>query len=94
MHVVKPKKKSLFIRVAVLALSVYVIVSLVQLQLQLDEGQRRLDELNAQFEEQENKNVVLQDKLEGYEEYLEQQARKQGMAKPGETILVEIPSEE
>lgn len=93
MHMVKPKKKSLLIRVAVLALSVYIVVSFVQISLQIDESQRRLDELNAMCEEQENKNVVLQDKLDGYEEYLEQQARKQGMAKPGETILVEIPSE-
>ncbi len=93
MHVVKPKRKSLLVRVAVLALSVYVIVSLVQLQMQLDEGQRRLDELNAQCAEQENQNIVLQAQLDGYEEFLEQQARKQGMAKPGETILVEIPSE-
>ena len=93
MRVVKPKKKSLLLRIALLALSVYVVVSLVQLQLQLDESQRRLDELNDQVHEQENINLILEDKLENSEEYLEQQARKQGMAKPGETILVEIPSE-
>ncbi len=94
MRVVKPKKKSLLIRLAVLALSVYVVVSLVQLQLQLNEGQARLDDLNSQLDEQLNTNVVLEDKLAAYEEYLEQQARKQGMAKPGETILVEIPPQE
>lgn len=93
MHLVKPRKKSMLIRLAVLAASVYVVVVLVQYVTKFDETQRRLDELVAQCEEQENKNVVLQDKLDGYEEYLEQQARKQGMAKPGETILVEIPSE-
>ncbi len=93
MRVVKPKKKSLLLRIALLALSVYVVVSLVQLQLQLDQGQQRLDELNRQLDEQERIKLVLQDKLDGYEDYLEQQARKQGMAKPGETILVEIPSE-
>ncbi len=93
MRVVKPRKKSLLLRIALLALSVYVVISLVQLQLQLDEGQQRLDKLNEQLDEQLDTNVVLLDKLDSYEEYLEQQARKQGMAKPGETILVEIPSE-
>ncbi len=93
MRVVKPKKKSLLLRVALLALSVYVVVSLVQLHLQLNEGQQRLDDLNAQLDSQLNTNVVLQDKLDSYENYLEQQARKQGMAKPGETVLVEIPKE-
>ncbi len=93
MRVVKPKKKSLLLRIALLALSVYVVVSLVQLQLQLDQGQQRLDELNRQLDEQESIKLMLQNKLDGYEDYLEQQARKQGMAKPGETILVEIPSE-
>ena len=93
MRVVKPRKKSLLLRIALLALSVYVVISLVQLQLQLNEGQQRLDDLNAQLDKQLGTNVVLQDKLNSYEEYLEQQARKQGLAKPGETILVEIPSE-
>ncbi len=93
MRVVKPRKKSLLLRIALLALSVYVVISLVQLQLQLNEGQQRLDNLNAQLDKQLDTNGVLQDKLNSYEEYLEQQARKQGLAKPGETILVEIPSE-
>lgn len=93
MRVVKPRKKSLLLRIALLALSVYVVISLVQLQLQLNEGRQRLDDLNAQLDKQLDTNVVLQDKLNSYEEYLEQQARKQGLAKPGETILVEIPSE-
>ena len=91
MHLVKPKRKSILIRVALVALSLYAVVSLVQLQLQLNKGRERLDNLNRRLEEQQNTNVVLQDKLDGYQEYLEQQARKQGMAKPGETILVEIP---
>ncbi len=93
MRVVKPRKKNLLIRVALLALSVYVVVSLLQQRLQFNEAQERLDNLNQQINEQLNTNTVLRDKLESYEEYLEQQARKQGMAKPGETILVEIPSE-
>ncbi len=93
MRVVKPRKKSLLLRIALLALSVYVVVSLVQLQLQLNEGRQRLDDLNNQLDEKLEAIAVLEDKRDNYKAYLEQQARKQGMAKPGETILVEIPSE-
>ena len=93
MRVVKPRKKSLLLRIALLALSVYVVVSLVQLQLQLNEGRQRLDDLNSQLDAQLDAIAVLEDKRDNYKAYLEQQARKQGMAKPGETILVEIPSE-
>ena len=93
MRVVKPRKKSLLWRLALVALSVYVVVALVQLQLQLNEDQQRPDEMNERLEEQSNINAMLEDKLKNTDEHLEQQARKQGLAKPGETILVEIPSE-
>ncbi|MBO5928756.1 MAG: septum formation initiator family protein, partial [Clostridia bacterium] len=85
------KKKSVILRVALLAFSVYVIVSMVQLQLQLNRGQEKLDDIKTRYTEAKENNIALQDKLDGYEEYLEQQARKQGLVKPGETVFVEIP---
>ena len=87
------RKKSIFLRVALLALAVYIVVSLIQLQLQLDQGQEKLDALNSRLQAQLGTNKGLQDQIDNYEAYLEQQARKQGMAKPGETILIEIPEE-
>ena len=91
MKFVKKKRKSLILRIALAAFSVYVVVSMVQLQLQLNRGQEQLDDINNQYVQTKEINAVLQDKLDGYEEYLEQQARKQGLVKPGETVFVEIP---
>lgn len=88
---VAKKKKSVILRVALLAFSVYVIVSMVQLQLQLNRGQEQLDDIKTRYTEAKENNIALQDKLDGYEEYLEQEARKQGLVKPGETVFVEIP---
>ena len=93
MRVVKPKKKSLLLRVALLALAIYIVVSLVQLQLQFDAKEREHEAKCAQLEKQLEINRVLLNEVENSDAYLEQQARKQGMAKPGETILIEIPSE-
>ncbi len=87
------KRKSVAVRIALLALIVYAVVSLIQLQLQLDEGQRLLDDVNGRVADQLTLNADLQDQIDNYETYLEQQARKQGMAKPGETVLIEIPKD-
>ncbi len=87
------RKKSVLLRVAIVAFAVYVVASMVQLQLQLSNAQERLDKLNEQTAAQEEINEVLQDQIDNSDTYKEQQARKQGMARPGETILVEIPND-
>ncbi len=87
------RKKSIILRVAIVAFSVYVVVSLVQLQLQFNAAQEKLDALNAKTAAQQEINAVLEDQIENSDEYKEQEARKQGMARPGETILVEIPND-
>ena len=87
------RKKSIVLRVAIVAFTVYVVVSMVQLQLQLNTAQEKLDKLNEQTAAQEELNAALQAQKENAAKYLEEQARKQGMAKPGETILVEIPKD-
>lgn len=88
----RKRKKSILLRVAIVAFSVYVVVSIVQVQLQLNSAQSKLDKLDSQIRAQEETNKVLQDRADGeLAEYLEQQARKNGMAKPGESIFIEIP---
>lgn len=87
------RRKSVILRVAIVAFAVYIVVSMVQFQLQLNNAQERLDKLNAQTAAQLEQNEVLQDQIDNSDAYKEQQARKQGMAKPGETILVEIPND-
>ena len=87
------RRKSVLLRVAIVAFAVYVVVSMVQFQLQLNNAQERLDKLNEQTAAQIEQNEVLQDQIDNSDAYKEQQARKQGMARPGETILVEIPND-
>ncbi|MBQ6830425.1 MAG: septum formation initiator family protein [Clostridia bacterium] len=88
------KKKSWFFRIALIALAVYIVVSLIQLNLQLNEKQQLLNDWIQKTEQQNLLNADLQDQGENYESYLEQQAREeQGMAKPGETVLYEVPKE-
>ena len=87
------RRKSVISRIAVVAFTVYVVVSMVQFTLQLNSAQEKLDKLNQQTAAQEEINAVLQDQIDNSEAYKEQHARKQGMARPGETILVEIPND-
>ena len=82
MRAVKKKKKSIFLRIALLAFSVYVIVMLIQLQLQINEIAAYV-----------RMNEDLQNKSDNYEKYQEQQARKQGLTRPEELILVEVPGD-
>lgn len=87
----KRKKKSIFLRIALLAFSVYVIVMLVQLQMELSARERDLNNLNQTIQNQKMMNEDLKNQAENHENYLDQQAREQGYARPGETIYKEIP---
>ncbi len=87
------RRKSVLLRVAVVAFAVYVVVSLVQIQLELNNAQERLDKVNANTAAQLESNEVMKEQIKNSNAYKEQQARKQGMARPGETILVEIPND-
>ena len=88
------KKKSLFFRIALIALAVYIVVSLIQLNLQLNEKQQVLDDWIHRTEQQQTLNADLQNQGKNYEAYLEQQAREEHkMSKPGETILYETPGD-
>ena len=88
---VKRKKKSIFLRIALAAFSVYVVVMLVQLQLEINQKQKRIDELDAAISKQTTQNEDLQYQNDNYETYLENKAREEGMARPGETIYKEVP---
>ena len=87
------RKKNIFLRIALLAAAIYAIVSVVQLELQLDQKKQELGEKIAQTEQAKIENAQLQDLLDNSESYLEQQAREQGMVRPGETVFIEVPQE-
>ena len=91
MKVDRKRKKSIFIRLALLAFSIYVIVMLLQLQMELGASQRQLDNYDQEIK---NMQLLIDDqknKMENYESYQEQQARENGQARPGESIYKEIP---
>lgn len=87
----KKRKKSIFLRLALLAFSIYVIVMLLQLQMELGQSQRQLDNLDQDIKNTQLLNDDMKNKLENQEAYQEQQARENGQARPGETIYKEIP---
>ncbi len=85
------EKQSIVFRIAIAALLVWVIVSLFQLQIEIQDKRVVLDELQAQIIDQQRINDELETKNADDAAYLEQQARNKGLAKPGEIIYKEIP---
>ena len=83
----KRKKKSIFLRVALAAFSVYVIIMLIQLQLEINNRQKKITELNTLAEQLSKEIEELEHKNENHEDYLEEKARE-NMARQGETIYI------
>ncbi len=91
MKAVKKKKKSIFLRIALLAFSLYVIITLVQLQMEIGNKKKQLDAVQENILLQQQLNGDLKSKLENPDEYIEQEARDQNMVKPGEIVMQEVP---
>ena len=91
MKVIKGSKKrgSIVLRVSVVAFSAYMLVMLAQLRLQIGERQKQIDDLQDSIQYQQQQNEDMQSKSDNYQVYLEQHAREQGMAVPGESIYKE-----
>ena len=88
---VKRKKKSIFLRVSLVAFSVYVVVMLVQLQMDIRAKNDRIEELDAAIAAQSAVNDALEKQGEDADAYKEQKAREQGYARPDELIIIEVP---
>ena len=91
MKAVKKKKKSIFLRIALLAFSLYMIITLVQLQMDIGNKQKQLDAVQENILLQQQINGDVKSKLENPDEYIEQEARDQNMVKPGEIVMQEVP---
>lgn len=83
------KRKSLVLRVAILAFSAYVLVMMAQLRMEIDRAQKQTVEIGKEKEAVVQQIADLRNKIDNYELYLEQRAREQGMAIPGERIYQE-----
>ena len=94
MHLVKRKKKSVLLRIPMLALAVYIVASLVRLRIELDAREQVKAEVLSGVEAKKDQIALLNDKLSNADSDVEQAVRDQNMAKPGETIFGEVPSED
>ncbi len=94
MHVVKSKKKSVLLRIALVALAVYIVASFFRLRLELNEREQVLQDSSNSVQAKKDQIVVLNDKLNNADNDVEQSVREKGMAKPGESIFAEVPSED
>ena len=66
----KRMKKSIFLRIALIAFSVYVVVMLVQLQMEITEKKNQIAALDEQISTYEKINDDLQKQSDNYEYYL------------------------
>lgn len=88
-------KKSLMLRLAVFAFAAYMLVALVNQQIQIQEKRRELDTAKQQIQIQEIQNEDLKHAFSAGEndesDYIERKAREElDYAKPGERVFVNI----
>ncbi|WP_416201024.1 MAG: Septum formation initiator [Thermocaproicibacter melissae] len=87
----KPRK-SILLRVAIVAFAIYAIMLLVQQQAEINAKKQELASVEQQIKIQEIKNDDLRNALgSGQSDYIEKAARESlGYSKPGERVFVNI----
>jgi len=91
----KTRRVHIAAKIFVLAFSVYAAFTLVSLQLQIREKEKRVAALQAAIHQQEMENRQIQDILDNADdtEYIAEIAReKLGYVAPGERVFVDISS--
>lgn len=87
------KRTGLLVKLVFLALAVYVVISFVQLQVELSAKQEKLAQLEAQYAQQLLTNEELQGVLAlgEDEEYYERMARERlNYAYPDEQVFIDV----
>ncbi len=90
---ISAKRKNVLLRVALVALAVYIAASLIGLQRELNKGEQQLAQLAVQEQALSAQKDHLQGLIDNTDERLEQGAREQGMSKPGESVYYVVPEE-
>ncbi len=97
MKVIKQKKQkgSILLRIAIFAFAAYIVVALVNQQVQISEKRQQLTDLQQQLKVQEIKNDDIKHALKSgtnaSSDYIERVAREElDFAKPGERVFVNI----
>lgn len=89
----RKKKTGLIIKLVFLGLAVYVVISFIQLQVELSAKQERLAQLQQEYDQQLLTNEELQGVLDlgADEEYYERMARERlNYAYPDEQVFVDV----
>ncbi len=90
----KRYRGGLLLRFAVICLAAVILPSLIERQIQLAEKKDRLEVLQGQLADQNQKNQELRNSLEndeGMKEYAEKRARRDmDYAKPNERVYIDV----
>lgn len=94
----KQKNKYMFLKLALVAFSIYMCVVMVNQQITINKKQQELNNIRHQLEIQQNNNDNLEKVLNSdqgeTEKYIEKIARESlGLSKPGEKIFIGIAGE-
>lgn len=91
----KTRRVHIAAKIFVLAFAVYAAFTLVSLQLEIREKEKKIARLQTEIEQQELENRQIQDVLDSADdtEYIAEIAReKLGYVAPGERVFVDISS--
>ena len=89
----KEPKKGLFLKIAAIALGIYLLYSLISMQAQISEKSSELNLKKQEYNETLIRNEELQKTLDSYgtDEFIEEQAReKLGYAYPDEHFYIDV----
>lgn len=97
-NVKKQKNKYIFLKLALVAFSIYMCVVMINQQITINKKQQELNNIKHQLDIQESNNNNLEKVLSSdqseTEKYIEKIARESlGLSKPGEKIFIGIAGE-
>ena len=89
----KPQKFSFILSIGLLLLAGYFVISLINVNIQINDRKKEVEELNMRYEEQVAQNESLRNVIDGgdKDDYIERVAReKLGYVMPGERVYYNI----
>lgn len=86
----KNKKKSILFRVAIAVTIGFFCVRFIQMQINIEDRKKVIEEYQIKIAEQMKKNQAIQNDLDNYEQFLERAARERGYGYAGETVYIDI----
>ena len=89
----KPQKFSFILSIGLLLLAGYFVISLINVNIQINDRKKEAEELNVRYEEQVAQNEALRNVIDGgdKDDYIERVAReKLGYVMPGERVYYNI----